>query len=63
MSVDKFLSRQPQTDACHLPLQGLNRELLQLLTFNNSQKELRVEISKGVLCVLGKNWQNRSSDS
>ena len=63
MSVDKLLSRWLQTGICHRPLQGLNHELLQLLTFNNPQNELRVEIRKGVLRVLGKNWQNRSSDS
>ena len=28
---------------CHLPLQGLNHVLLQLLTFNTPLKEFRVE--------------------
>ena len=39
---------------CHLPLQGLNHEPLQLLTLNNPLKELRVEIRSEALCALGK---------
>ena len=42
------------TGTCHLPLQGLNQVLLQLLAFNTPLKR--------VLCS-GKNGQNGSSDS
>ena len=42
------------TGPCHLPLQGLNCELLQLLTFNNTQKEFRLRIKNEALCALGK---------
>ena len=38
----------------HLPLQGLNHEPLQLLTFNTPWKALRVEIRREALCALGK---------
>ena len=40
--------------ACHLPLQGVNYELLQLLTFNTLWKEFRVESRNEVFCTLGK---------
>ena len=55
--------RMPQTHycqlqvamvACHLPLQGLNYELLQLLTFNTFWKEFRVESRNEVFCTLEK---------
>ena len=41
---------------CHLPLQGLNHVLLQLLVFNTSWKEFRV---KSIMrhSVLWENWQ------
>ena len=39
--------------ACHLALQRLNHELLQLLTFNTPWKEFRVENKKQALCSLG----------
>ena len=45
---------QLQISTFHLPLQGLNHELLQLLTFNTPLKELRVESRNEVLCALGK---------
>ena len=38
----------------HLPLQGLNHESLQWLTFNTLWKELRVESRNEALCTLGK---------
>ena len=38
----------------HLPLQGLNHESLQWLTFNILWKELRVESRNEALCTLGK---------
>ena len=34
---------QPQVGTCHLPLQGLNHVLLQLLTFNTFKVESRNE--------------------
>ena len=39
---------------CHLPLQGLNQVLLQLLTFNIPWKEFSVESRNEALCALGK---------
>ena len=39
---------------CHLPLQGLNQVLLQLLTFRTPWKEFRVENRNEALCALGK---------
>ena len=52
--------------ACHPPLQGLNHELLQLLTFSIPWKEFRVEIINEALYDLEKTnkkkWQNRFSD-
>ena len=39
---------------CRLPLQGLNHEWLQLLTFNTLWKEFRVESRNETLCALGK---------
>ena len=54
----KFMTKkglcQLKTDTCHLPLQGLNHVLLQLLTFNTPWKEFRVEIRNEALCALGK---------
>ena len=48
---------------CHLPLQGLNRVLLQLLAFNTPLKRVQDGEKKwGTLCS-GKNGQNGSSDS
>ena len=38
----------------HLPLQGLNQALLQLLTFNTPWREFRVESRNEALCALGK---------
>ena len=38
----------------HLPLQGLNHVLLELLIFNTLWKELRVESRNDALCALGK---------
>ena len=38
----------------HLPLQGLNHELLQLLSFNTPWKQFRVESRDEALCALGK---------
>ena len=43
-----------QTGTCHLPLQGLNYEPLQLPTFNTPWKEFRVEIRNEALWALGK---------
>ena len=51
-SKDKYC--QLEIDTCHLPLQGLNHEPLQLLTFNTPSKELRVEIRSETLCALEK---------
>ena len=42
---------QLQTDPCHLPLQGLNNVLLQLLIFNTPWKEFRVESRNEALCA------------
>ena len=39
---------------CHLPLQGLNHVLLQLLIFNTPLKKFRVENRNEALCPLGK---------
>ena len=39
---------------CHLPLQGLNHMLLQLLIFNKPWKEFRMEGRNEALCPLGK---------
>ena len=47
-------SCQLKIGTCHLPLQGLHHEQLQLLTFNTRWKEFRVEIRKEALCPLGK---------
>ena len=53
-----------QIGTCHLPLQGLNYEPLQLLTFNTLQKEFRVEIRNEAFCALEKKkWQKKPSDS
>ena len=52
---------QLQTGTCHLPLQGLNHELLQLLTFNTPWEELRVENRNEALCALGKTGTNNLS--
>ena len=38
---------QPQVGTCHLPLQGLNHVLLQLLTFNTFKVESRNEAQGG----------------
>ena len=48
--------------ACHLPLQGLNHVLPQLLTFNTSwwSSGWRAEMRHS---VLQESWQDRSSDS
>ena len=43
---------QLQIGTCHLPLQGLNHVLLQLLTFNNTWKELRAESRNEASCSL-----------
>ena len=53
-TVEMERKRQLQIGTCHLPLQGLNHELLQLLTFNTPRKELRVESRKEALWALGK---------
>ena len=45
---------QLQIGTCHLPLQGLNHMLLQLLTFDTPWKEFRVEGRNEALCALGK---------
>ena len=45
---------QLQVGTCHLPLEGLNHVLLQLLTFHSPWKEFRVEKRKEVLCAQGK---------
>ena len=45
---------QLQIGTCHLPLQGLNHALRQLLTFTTPWKELRVESRNEALCALGK---------
>ena len=42
-----------QIGTCHLPLQGLNYEPLQLPPFNTPCKEFRVEIRNEALCALG----------
>ena len=42
-----------QTGTCHLPLQGLNHKLQQLLTFNIPWK-FRLEIRNDALCALEK---------
>ena len=39
---------------CHLPLQGLNQVVLQLLTFNTLWKEFRVESGNEALSARGK---------
>ena len=39
---------------CHLPLQGLNQVVLQLLTFNTLWKELRIESGNEALSARGK---------
>ena len=51
---------QLQVGICHLPLQGLNHELLQPLTFNTPWKESRGEVRNEALCILGET--GRSSD-
>ena len=49
---------------CHLPLQGLDHALLQLLTLSTPWKEFRVESRNEALCAQGKTGQkNRSSES
>ena len=45
---------QLQIGTCHLPLQGLNHMLLQVLIFNNPWKEFKVESRNEALCALGK---------
>ena len=40
-----------QTGICHLPLQGLNHMLLQLLTANIPWREFRVDSRKEALCA------------
>ena len=45
---------QLSIDTCHLPLQGLNHVLLQLLTFNTPWKESRVESRNEAFCAWGK---------
>ena len=45
---------QLPTDTSHLPLQGLNHVLLQLLTFNTPWKESRVESRNEAFCAWGK---------
>lgn len=45
---------QLKIGTCHLPLQGLNHEVLKLLNFNTPQKEFRVELRNKALCLIGK---------
>ena len=52
MCVSEYYQLQIGTYHGHLPL--LNHELLQLLTFNTSWKEFRVENRNEALCALGK---------
>ena len=52
--ISTSLICQLQIGTCHLPLQGLNHVLLQLLTFNTLWKEYRVESRNEALCALGK---------
>ena len=42
-----------QIGTCHLPLQGLNHMLQQLLIFNTPWKEFRVESRNEALCAWG----------
>ena len=44
----------PAVGRCHLPLQGLGRVLLQLLTFNTPWKEFRVKSRNEAVCAPGK---------
>ena len=39
---------------CHLPLQGLNHELLHLLSLDKQLKDFKVETRSEALCALGK---------
>ena len=50
-----------QIDIWHLHLQGLNHELLQMLTFNTTERIQGGEQKWGPLCSW-KNWQNKSLD-
>ena len=45
-----LLLRQLQIGTSHLPLQGLNQVLLQLLIFNSPWKEFRVESRNAAFC-------------
>lgn len=49
---------------CHLPLEGLNRVLSQLLTFSVQGKKLKVESRNQAVCAVGEgDWGHvRSSD-
>ena len=50
-----------ETDTCHLPLQGLNHEPLQLPTLNTPERSSGLR--SGVRYpVLWENWQNRSRE-
>lgn len=54
-AVESVLSCcQLEKGASHLPLQGLNHEVLKLLNFNTPQKEFRVELRNKALCLIGK---------
>ena len=55
MHLEHFLRWcQLKVGTGHLPLQGLNHKLLQLLTFDTPWKEFRVETRNEALCALGK---------
>ena len=49
---------------CHLPLEGLNHVLSQLLTFSVQGKKLKVESRNQAVCAVGEgDWGHvRSSD-
>lgn len=51
MVPNEFKPGDGRMGTYHLPLQRLNHELLQLLTFGTSYKEFKVEIRTEALCA------------